>query len=215
MKQLALFPLPVTFFPGFPIQLNIFEERYKEMVDDCVSKDGNFGVVLIREGCEALGPLAKPHRVGIVSKITNLKGFAQDRIYLEARGITRFWISDLDYGKNYLQGRVEIEKIKHSSDTDNRQAQELLPLFYEYMELVDSQLQQEINFGELPRDARSLGYLTASFLQIPQLQKQALLELQETNALTRQLIQEYKKQIKLLRLIRDKGPFEQQYQFLN
>ena len=215
MKRLALFPLPVTFFPGFPIQLNIFEERYKEMLDDCMNKDGKFGIVLIQEGCEALGPLAKPHQVGIVSKITRVEGFTQDSIHLEAKGISRFWIHELDYGKNYLQGNVEIEKLRNCNDLDNRHAQELLPLFHEYLELIDSQLQQEINFAELPRDARSLSYLTASFLQIPQLQKQALLELHETSTLTTQLIQEYKKQIRLLKLIRERAMIGQQYQLLN
>ena len=216
MKPLPLFPLPVTFFPGFPIQLNVFEDRYKEMLGDCMNKDGNFGVVLIQEGCEALGPLAKPHRVGIVSKITKLKVMFRNQIHLEARGITRFWIFDLDYKRSYLQGKVKIEKVKPSSDLDNRYAQELLPLFNEYMDIVDSRFQREIPFGKLPRDARCLAYLTASFLQIPQLQKQALLEIEETKSLIRKLLKEYKKQIAFVKLIRERLDLgQQQYQLLN
>ena len=215
MKRLPLFPLSVTFFPGFPIQLNIFEERYKEMIEDCVNKDGKFGVVLIQEGREALGPLAKPHQVGIVSKITKLEGRSGEQIYLEARGTRRFRIFDLDYKKSYLQGNVEIEKLRHSSDMENRYAQELLPLFDRYMELIDSQFQKEFNFGVLPRDARSIAYLTASFLQVPQLQKQTLLEIEGTRALIKKLIEEYKRQIALISHIRENSHLGQQYQFLN
>ena len=42
---IPLFPLPnVVFFPGVPLPLHVFEERYREMVADC-----------IREGQELIG----------------------------------------------------------------------------------------------------------------------------------------------------------------
>ncbi len=36
MQSLPLFPLNTVLFPGMPITLHIFEERYKLMINECV-----------------------------------------------------------------------------------------------------------------------------------------------------------------------------------
>ena len=39
LADLPVFPLPrVVFFPGSTLPLHLFEERYREMMEDCVSK---------------------------------------------------------------------------------------------------------------------------------------------------------------------------------
>ena len=53
MNQLIpLFPLSIVVFPGQPVPLHIFEERYKEMIADCEAPPGGeygpFGVSLER-----------------------------------------------------------------------------------------------------------------------------------------------------------------------
>ena len=60
MQEIPLFPLNTVLFPNAPLRLHIFEERYKRMVNDCLAEKQPFGVVLIRHGLEALGPLAEP-----------------------------------------------------------------------------------------------------------------------------------------------------------
>ena len=58
MITLPLFPLNTVLFPGIPVHLHIFEERYKEMISQCLEARVPFGVVLIKSGPEALGPAA-------------------------------------------------------------------------------------------------------------------------------------------------------------
>ena len=49
--KLPLFPLKqVVLFPGVPLTLHIFEERYRLMVVRDLEQRGRFGVVLIRQG---------------------------------------------------------------------------------------------------------------------------------------------------------------------
>ena len=36
---LPLFPLEVVLFPDTPLPLHIFEDRYKEMIGECMAKD--------------------------------------------------------------------------------------------------------------------------------------------------------------------------------
>src|SRR5690349_19805632 len=48
-QKLPLFPLNTVLFPGVPLPLHIFEERYRLMIGRCIEQHAPFGVVLIRE----------------------------------------------------------------------------------------------------------------------------------------------------------------------
>jgi Lon protease-like protein len=41
---LPLFPLNLVAFPGEPLNLHIFEPRYRQLIDDCMKTDGRFGI---------------------------------------------------------------------------------------------------------------------------------------------------------------------------
>jgi Lon protease-like protein len=42
--QLALFPLQIFLLPGEESHLHIFEDRYKQLLDDCGNAGGSFGI---------------------------------------------------------------------------------------------------------------------------------------------------------------------------
>ncbi len=46
MDDLPLFVLPMVLFPGEVQELRVFEPRYRQMLDDCLLDDRNFGLVL-------------------------------------------------------------------------------------------------------------------------------------------------------------------------
>ena len=48
LTTLPLFPLNLVLFPGMDLPLHIFEERYKDMIGECLNQDSPFGVVLIK-----------------------------------------------------------------------------------------------------------------------------------------------------------------------
>ncbi|HSG18664.1 MAG TPA: LON peptidase substrate-binding domain-containing protein, partial [Anaerolineae bacterium] len=50
MFELPIFPLNTVLFPGMPLSLHIFEDRYKLMIGKCLQERRAFGVVLIRQG---------------------------------------------------------------------------------------------------------------------------------------------------------------------
>ncbi len=201
MRSLPLFPLPITFFPGFPIQLNIYEDRYKAMIKDCLDKKMDFGVVLIQEGKEALGPIAKPHQVGTVAKILKVKEASGGRILLDAIGVQPFRIHKLSHNKEYLLGTIEMEEAGPSNEEENRQVQGLLPLFLDYLTLLGQEEQLKINFSNMPRDARCVCYIGAYFLQVSQRKKQQLLEIKSTKELIINLEKTYKQQIELINVV--------------
>jgi len=53
-----MFPLNMVLFPGETTKLYIFEDRYKQLIDDCLDNNASFGIpyvekgVLQKNGCE-------------------------------------------------------------------------------------------------------------------------------------------------------------------
>jgi uncharacterized protein len=107
MMKLPLFPLNTVLFPGMPLSLHIFEDRYKEMISRCLQDRTPFGVVLIKEGFEALGPLAQPYSIGCTAQITQVQPLDEGRMNLIAIGHERFTLLSLDYALPYLMGDIE------------------------------------------------------------------------------------------------------------
>ena len=49
MSDLGLFPLGLVLLPTEQIPLHIFEERYKDLIRECLDDDGEFGLVYADE----------------------------------------------------------------------------------------------------------------------------------------------------------------------
>src|SRR5947209_5890353 len=105
-ELLALFPLHTVLFPGMPLPLHIFEERYKLMIGRCIEAERPFGVVLIQSGPEVGGP-AVPHMVGTTAHIASVKRADDGRMNLIAIGQERFRIVEVVRHEPYLIARVE------------------------------------------------------------------------------------------------------------
>ena len=56
MSELSLFPLSAVLMPYGRMPLQIFEQRYIDLVRDCMKSDSEFGVVWIRQGGEIAQP---------------------------------------------------------------------------------------------------------------------------------------------------------------
>ena len=66
-KNIAVFPLSnAVFFPGTILPLNIFENRYLELVKDCMKKDRYFGMVQPKS---KISKVAGVYQVGCLGKI--------------------------------------------------------------------------------------------------------------------------------------------------
>ena len=59
MTELGLFPLPLVLLPSEHVPLHIFEERYKELIGECLDDDSEFGLVFADEtGIREIGTRA-------------------------------------------------------------------------------------------------------------------------------------------------------------
>lgn len=176
-KELAIFPLgAVVLFPGFPMEIRVFEERYKKLVADVQSSDSKIGIVLIKEGNE-VGDTAEPYLVGTQSRIVATTCLDNGLIFLSLLGENRFKI--IQILTEYPYQRAEIEPIEELSDQNVasdliRSATEAFNQYLTVSRILEgswtNQLVEET-------DSTKLSYLIAHTMLAEPLVKQGLLEI--------------------------------------
>jgi Lon protease-like protein len=179
--DLPLFPLNSVLFPGMPLNLHIFEERYKQMINYCLETKQPFGVVLIQEGREALGPLAKPYTVGCTARITQVQPLAQGRMNLVAVGDERFRVLNLDTeSETYLMGQVETAPRTYvpSARLDTLGVK-LHGYVIQYLEMLSSAGDVQYDPEQIPTTPIELANFAAYLIRVEADEKQRLLELND------------------------------------
>lgn len=100
MTTLAMFPLEHVLLPGEPLQLNVFEPRYRALVADILASERRFGVVLITRGSEVGGGDERSD-VGTVAQVLAHRELPDGRFQLACNGTDRFrvigWLPDDPY----------------------------------------------------------------------------------------------------------------------
>lgn len=200
MIELPLFPLNTVLFPGMPLNLHIFEERYKLMINTCIEKRQAFGVVLIANHVDDTSLLAKPRSVGCTAQITQVQPLSEGRMNITAVGRERFQIKAIDRSHPYLIGEVEMFPIiTEKPQMIVRWASRLRQYLDRYLEILQKYGQIQVDSYHLPSDANALGYLSAVLLQnISQTEKQSLLEFDKTTTMLQHLCALYRREILLL-----------------
>ncbi|WP_337059675.1 LON peptidase substrate-binding domain-containing protein [Kineococcus sp. G2] len=204
-QRLPLFPLGSVLFPGLVLPLNVFEPRYRRLVQDLVAeeRDGlkGFGVVAIRSGHEVgEGRAHDLHEVGCVALLREVTELDDGRYELVTVGATRFRLLGLDEdaGTPYPTGLVE----PYGDDEDDEDAPvpaDVAALaaaverrFGEYRE------QLGIGGSTAPTDPSVLSYLVAAAAVLPLAERQRLLEAHDTRARLREELALLKKETALV-----------------
>lgn len=186
--DLPLFPLGhAVLFPGMPLSLHVFEERYRELVRTLVrqEEDGRrFGVVAIRQGWEVGADAVKAlHPVGCAAEVRRVSRYPDGRFDLVTVGTRRFRLAGVDDGSRpYLVGSVEWLPPDPPDDaTGRRLTLSVASLFGEYVAAAGALREDGAEVGteigaELPADPSALSYLVASTAVLTLDDRQTLLE---------------------------------------
>lgn len=208
--ELPLFPLNVVVFPGMPLPLHIFEERYKQMIGLCLSEGQPFGIVLIRSGAAEYDPAVEPYSVGCMVEIIQVERLEDDRLFIMTVGQERFRILSLKRDRAYLVGVVEVMAMKQELAAPLAQAaNRLYPLVIDYLNILSKVAEVEFDTTRVPTDPELLVYTAAALIQTSLEKKQSLLETDRASRLLAHLYDLYEQEIVLLRRIPkgDDGPF--------
>jgi uncharacterized protein len=185
VEQLPLFPLSAVLFPGAPLPLQIFEERYRTLVRDLLELEPaqrRFGVVAIEAGSEAGMALPQMFPLGCEARVERIEPLPDGRSRLLAYGGARFRLLEVDtVSKPYLIGRV---RWLDEPSGEPGIADALVPAVHTalraYLETLAALTGGNVDHDELPDDAAELSYVTAGAILLGLRERQALLELGDT-----------------------------------
>lgn len=112
---IPLFPLGLVLVPDELLPLHIFEERYRDLVRDCLDGQKPFGIVLFQNG--------RISEVGCTAEIKKVvQRYEDGRLDIVVAGQARFRVRDMDRSRSYLQAEVEpIADAKADADLTDRE----------------------------------------------------------------------------------------------
>ena len=107
-EVIPVFPLSgVIYFPKTNLPLNIFEQRYLDLVNDTFNNDKLMGMV------QSQKKAGEVYKVGCLGKISDLQRSKDGRILINLTGITRFKIlQEVENKKKYREFRVDYKKFE-------------------------------------------------------------------------------------------------------
>ena len=99
MDELGLFPLGIVLLPTERLPLHIFEDRYKELVEECLDQEAEFGLVYAdSDGIRDVGTRARVAEV--------LTRFEDGRLNILVEGGERFQVEELTDGRSFHTAQV-------------------------------------------------------------------------------------------------------------
>ena len=118
-NQIPIFPLSgVIYFPKTNLPLNIFEQRYLDLVNDAIHKDKLMGMI------QSIRKSKEVYTVGCLGEISDVEKSKDGRIFINLTGLTRFEVigetenSKLyrEFKVNYKKFNLDLEPIKEEID---------------------------------------------------------------------------------------------------
>jgi len=163
VSELGLFPLGIVLLPTEQIPLHIFEDRYQELIGECLEEELEFGLVYADEaGLREIGTRAAVTEV--------LDRFEDGRLNIVVEGRERFRLRELTSGRAFQTGLVDpLDETPDPADPDD--TARALSLFHRLVDLTGADVEAP------PPDAAQLSFeLAGRFEFAPEL-KQRLLQL--------------------------------------
>ena len=172
IERFPLFPLGLVMLPGELVPLHIFEERYKQMIGECLDEEREFGILWLADD--------ELKEVGCAARVTRvLERFEDGRMNILAEGTTPFRMERRIGDMAYPAGDVVL--LDDEPDADDDALERARTTYADLVEEVtDARPEAETLAG---LDA----YGMAATVDINPAAKQALLELRSEPARLEQL----------------------------
>jgi Lon protease-like protein len=175
------------------------------MIQECIDEQQPFGVVLIQEGQQEMGP-ATPFSVGCTAEIAHVEKLPGGRMNILALGRERFRIHSLSRHRPFLTGTVERFPLAVNNKLDSTTAgRRLKPWVARYLDLLSEIGDVEFDAGQLPSDPLTLAYLAATVLQVEAAHKQALLASENVESMLSSMTGLYRQELPVLRIMLEEG----------
>ncbi len=181
-ETIALFPLKSVLFPKGRLPLQIFEQRYIDLISECLRNDRGFGVCLLKEGDEVVTPGShqQVHRVGTYAQIVDWDQLPNGLLGVTVEGVRKFMVQECSYDKNQV---LRAEVAFCDVDLVGEEAIELEHHHEVLVDLVEQLVSHpvisKLGMNIAYHDLRELGWRLSELVPLSLERKQALLELQD------------------------------------
>ena len=163
---LRLFPLQaVVLYPGMELPLVVFEPRYLQLTDECLSNDEPFGVLLLKEGGEVGTSEVTPFETGTTAHIMTTSEAGGGRLSVVAVGGRRFKVREFLRDNAYLAADVEYLQDESHEMVDPSLVENVrfdAASFVRQLVASRGGYVREVNF---PEDPEVLSYQVAQIFQ--------------------------------------------------
>ncbi len=164
MSDLGLFLLPIVLLPSEQLPLHVFEERYKELIAECLAEEREFGLLYAdSDGVREVGT-----RAGVIAVLAR---FDDGRTNIVVEGRERFRLLELTSGRSFQTGAV-APLLDGDEEAEPRSVERALELFSRLRELTGSDV-------EVPSEqTEQLSFALAAKVELAPDVKQELLQQQ-------------------------------------
>ena len=148
-KIIPVFPLSnFIIFPGTSVPLNIFEEKYIEMIDDSMKTNKMLGLIQPKNNS-----IPDLHSVGCLGKITSFEEASDGRYLIDISGLTRFKVvKEIKNKKKYRECEVNFDNFKKDIDLKEEQLKSPdLELLFQNLKLLFKKKGYIINWKSLEK----------------------------------------------------------------
>ena len=182
VRELPLFPLPLVLFPGMPMPLHIFEERYRKMLADIRAGNNLFGLSYFDSDSSDKDVPPAGH-IGCVAEVTETQALPDGRSNVLAVGVVRYQVEAyVERGDPYLVVRANY--FEDDEEDEAALAAKSREVAATFMRVANAIRVINDERGNLPdisdTDPQKLSFLVAAAMEIEVETKQELLELRST-----------------------------------
>jgi Lon protease-like protein len=181
----ALFPLNTVIFPGSILPLQIFEQRYLNLIKDCMKQQTGFVIVLISEGKE-VGATPQIYCTGCFVEIIDWEALPGGLLGISIRATHRVRLSNSSVRDDGLL-LAETTPLESTLDNSPPLPEAFIPLADTLRQLLDhpfaKRYKENVDFS----DTADICYRLSELLPISNKEKQLLLETETTEQMLDQL----------------------------
>ena len=179
LTKTPLFPLTINVLPGAYLPLQIFEPRYIDMIKNCLSNSEGFCIVLIKpEDDQELGDLPNHYDIATYVEIVDFNQLENGLLGITVQGKEKIKISERwKQTDELLLGK--ITKVQEEDD-DLSLDPRFSDLWDTVKEVTSHPEIKKLNLDLDLNSSKSVCYVLASILPLTPLEKQTILELENT-----------------------------------
>jgi len=182
VEELPLFPLPVVLFPGVPMPLHIFEDRYRQMFADVQAGNNLFGLSYfdLNTATNTRPPMG---HVGCAAEVVESQLLPDGRSNVLSVGLVRYRLVEyVEAGEPYLVGRVEFfEDEREDAALLAERARHVAEIFTRIAHAVRDLNDDRASLPDIPdAEPERLSFLVAAAMELDVEAKQSLLEMRST-----------------------------------